>query len=128
MEDLLAQELQDLHIVTCVCASVKRDLLKGQKRPTMSVTLEDLHSVTAQCLVRLARLDYLCMTHIVTCILLLTAQCLVRLARLDYLRYEVLPIVRPLMLENLDEDEIELAQLRPRALQGHIIARIPVYA
>ena len=102
MEDLLAQELQDLHIVTCVCASVKRDLLKGQKRPTMSVTLEDLHSVTAQCLVRLARLDYL--------------------------RYEVLPIVRPLMLENLDEDEIELAQLRPRALQGHIIARIPVYA
>mmetsp|Transcript_2101 Transcript_2101/g.4796 ORF Transcript_2101/g.4796 Transcript_2101/m.4796 type:complete len:390 (+) Transcript_2101:2227-3396(+) len=49
------------------------------------------------------------------------AQRLVRLPRLHDLRDEVLPVVRPLLLEDLDEDEVELRELHLGAEQRDLV-------
>ena len=53
------------------------------------------------------------------------AESLVRLARLHNLWDKVLPIVRPFVLENLHEDQIQFAELSLGPLKRRLVARVP---
>mmetsp|Transcript_48320 Transcript_48320/g.114984 ORF Transcript_48320/g.114984 Transcript_48320/m.114984 type:complete len:515 (+) Transcript_48320:2151-3695(+) len=77
----------------------RRQLLQRELEHLLRQELEDLHVVAAERLVRLARLDNL--------------------------RDEVLPVVRPLLFQNLDEDEVELAELRLRPHKRLLVTRVP---